>query len=181
LAKLTDAIVVALKGYFETGDAPTEAQFITLINAIQEGIEEHDHAGLGDGDAANVVNAWIANDTIAYTKAGAGLPQLYRRQGGDANNWHVAGVVDTTIDPVNIQIGCVDVTGGAATVTFPTPFGYIPLVYVCGARPSGTPAPCRIAVVDTITVSAFTVRLYDAAGAAASGSVNWQAIGHGPA
>jgi len=54
MAKFTDAIVTTLKAYFETGDRPSEAQFAEWIEAIQAGIEEHDHAGLGDGDAAKL-------------------------------------------------------------------------------------------------------------------------------
>ncbi len=54
MAKITDAQVAILKAFFETGDEPTQGQFYDLIEAIQEGVEEHDHEGLGDGDAAKV-------------------------------------------------------------------------------------------------------------------------------
>lgn len=36
MAKFTDAQVVTLKGYFDAGDQPTEAQFDALIDAIQQ-------------------------------------------------------------------------------------------------------------------------------------------------
>lgn len=63
MSKLTDAVVVALKAYFETGDQPTAAQFAELIDKIQQGIEEHDHNALGDGDAANVGHAGMTGRT----------------------------------------------------------------------------------------------------------------------
>lgn len=63
MSKLTDAVVTTLKGYFETGDQPTAAQFAALIDGVQQGIEEHDHNEVGDGDAANVPAAGISNRT----------------------------------------------------------------------------------------------------------------------
>jgi len=63
MSKFTDAVKTALKAYFETGDQPTAAQFAAFIDAVQEGIEEHDHNALGDGDAANVAAAGITNRT----------------------------------------------------------------------------------------------------------------------
>jgi len=57
MGKFTDAIVAALKLWFETGDEPDGDQFAALIQDIQEGIEEHDHRGLGDGDAAKIDQA----------------------------------------------------------------------------------------------------------------------------
>jgi len=54
MSKFTDAVVVTLKAYFETDDVPTEAQFAAWIDNIQQGIEEHDHLGVGDGDTAKV-------------------------------------------------------------------------------------------------------------------------------
>lgn len=59
MSKFTDAIKAGLKAYFETGDTPTEAQFAEWIDAIQNGIEEHQHASAGGaasgtGDAAQI-------------------------------------------------------------------------------------------------------------------------------
>jgi len=54
MSKFTDAVVTALKLYFETDDVPPEAEFAELLDKIQQGIEEHDHLGVGDGDAAKV-------------------------------------------------------------------------------------------------------------------------------
>ena len=59
MSKFTDAIKAGLKAYFQTDDIPTEAQFAEWIDAIQNGIQEHEHlaaggAGTGTGDAAQV-------------------------------------------------------------------------------------------------------------------------------
>jgi len=61
MAKLGNGISTTLKGYFEEGDRPTEAQFAELIQDIQDGIETHQHlaaggADCGTGDAGPVIN-----------------------------------------------------------------------------------------------------------------------------
>ena len=61
MAKFADAMVATLKALFETGDKPTEQNYADWIEAIQAGIEEHEHAstggpGEGTGDAGPVVN-----------------------------------------------------------------------------------------------------------------------------
>jgi len=50
MSKFNNGVVTTLKSYFNAGDQPTEAQFAELIQDIQNGIDEHDHAGLLDGD-----------------------------------------------------------------------------------------------------------------------------------
>ena len=61
MSKLTDAIKATLKGYFNLGDVPTEEQYAALMDAIQEGVQEHEHTatggpGAGTGDAGPVKN-----------------------------------------------------------------------------------------------------------------------------
>lgn len=65
MSKFTDAVITVIKSYFETGDQPTAAQFAAFIDAVQQGIEEHDHAGLGDGDAGSVGTGVIGATEIA--------------------------------------------------------------------------------------------------------------------
>lgn len=73
MAKLTDARVAILKGYFNAGDQPTEAQFAVLIAAIQEGIEEHDHDATGDGDGMQLDWDSIWSDAVHdHSAAGEG-------------------------------------------------------------------------------------------------------------
>lgn len=61
MAKVTDEAINTIKGFFETGDTPTQIQFYDLIEAIQEAAQEHEHkstggAGTGTGDAGAVEN-----------------------------------------------------------------------------------------------------------------------------
>lgn len=124
MTKLTDARLAALKALYETGDTPSEANFATVFDYIQGGIESHDHAGLGDGDAA----------TIAETGIGSLVVALSKRQGGSATDWHTGGTTDYTPGAVRMQAGAVAwigaaATTGAKTVTFPTAFSYVPLVF----------------------------------------------------
>ena len=53
MTKFTDLIRDGIKADFNTGDQPTQADFHDWIDAIQQGIEEHDHSGTGDGDGVN--------------------------------------------------------------------------------------------------------------------------------
>lgn len=69
MAKFTDAIVTTLKGHFNAGDQPTEAQFAGWIDAIQQGIEEHNHDGTGDGDGVASIGI------TGITGAGVAVPE----------------------------------------------------------------------------------------------------------
>ena len=59
MAKFTDAVKAAIAAEFEDGDIPEGADFSNWINAIQAGIQEHQHkstggTGSGTGDAAPI-------------------------------------------------------------------------------------------------------------------------------
>ena len=59
MSKFTTQVQKDLRSYFEAGDKPTEAQWHAWIQAIQDGIESHEHkssggCGSGTGDAAPV-------------------------------------------------------------------------------------------------------------------------------
>ena len=59
MAKVTNAVIATLTGYFETGDKPTGPNYETLIAAIQEAAQDHEHVatggtGSGTGDASIV-------------------------------------------------------------------------------------------------------------------------------
>ena len=56
MAKVDSSAVAALKAFFETGDTLTEANFASLMDAIADAAEDHEHvsgggAGSGTGDA----------------------------------------------------------------------------------------------------------------------------------
>ena len=158
MAKFDDTKVTELKSYFETGDQPTEAQFGEIFDAIHEGIEQHDHAGAGGGDAAQISTAEVANDAIDDTKAGNRVLRLDRRQGGHATNWPTTGTTAYTPTGVRMQAGAANWTGtsantGSKTVTFPSAFSAIPLVFCIVYW--GTPdilCTCSMSSADQFTV-----------------------------
>jgi hypothetical protein len=78
-----------------------------------------------------VTAAKIANNAVDDTKAGNRVPQVYRRQGGDANDWAYVGDTDYTPGAVRIQCGYNATAGSASKViNFPVAFSYDPLVFV---------------------------------------------------
>ena len=79
-----------------------------------------------------VTTAKIAADAVDDTKVGDRVPQFYRRQGGNASDWSVAGTTSRTPTSVRMQAGVIAVpTGGSGvTITFPTAFSQPP-VFVC--------------------------------------------------
>jgi len=59
MAKVTDAAIAALVGFFKTGDKPGGVQYEALITAIQEAAQDHEHnsaggTGTGAGDASAI-------------------------------------------------------------------------------------------------------------------------------
>lgn len=88
-------------------------------------------------DFVQINNQMIAVDTIDDTHLGNRVPQFYRRQGGDANDWSITGTATQTPGPVRIQAGVGSTAGGVAlAVTFPVAFSNKPLLFV--TNKSGT-------------------------------------------
>lgn len=84
----------------------------------------------------------VKDDGIDDTKAGDRIIQMYRRQGGDPNDWDVQGATTYTPGAVRMQCGTARRTGGAAvsgtwTVTFPVAFSQDPVVYAVGVLSAG--------------------------------------------
>ena len=131
---------------------------------------------------ANVTAAKIAADAVDDTQVGNRVPQFYRRQGGDTNNWSTTGTTTYTPGMVRMQSGARNISYGttgqgnaSATMTFPTAFSQVPIVIVtCGDR-------FFSAAAESITASGFTLgSAYLVAGGVPSPtSVNvyWLAIG----
>lgn len=90
MAKYTDAIRDNIIAAFNAGDQPTEAQFTNWITRIQQGIEEHDHAGGGDGDG-------VAN-LIGPTGVGCAPATMFEVQVPDAAG---AATIATTLSMAN--------------------------------------------------------------------------------
>lgn len=83
MAKFTDAVKATLKGYFNAGDQPTELQFAALMDAIQEGIEEHQHDSTGDGDGTGILNGPITMADGQWIGIGAALERIVFDAAGD--------------------------------------------------------------------------------------------------
>lgn len=62
--------------------------------------------GIADG---SITNAKLANNAVDDTKAGDRLPQFYRRQGGDDENWNSPGTSNYSPGAVIIQAGAIQV------------------------------------------------------------------------
>ena len=84
-----------------------------------------------------ITTAKLALNSVDDTIAGNRVPQLYRRQGGDASNWQTPGTTSYTPGLVRIQTGMVSASIAAGTgvallanVTFPVAFSAPPIVIV---------------------------------------------------
>ena len=155
MAKFDDTVIATLKAYFETGDAPTAAQFAEWIDAIHAGIQEHTHpvGAVSGGDAGLV-------------------PAVYRRQGGGATDWTTAGTTSYTPAASHIQCGARAATIGntSVVITFPVAFGDKPLVFTeVGASTAIT------VTVTSVTTTGCVLTLSSAPGGALT--VGWMAIG----
>jgi hypothetical protein len=85
-------------------------------------------------DGAVDTTATLADNIVDDTKVGNRVPQFYRRQGGDANNWATYGTTTYTPTTVRQQAGVLRMNWSGAgessdfTVTFPVAFSYTPVV-----------------------------------------------------
>jgi hypothetical protein len=156
MAKFTDTIIAALKAYFETGDAPTAAQFAELIDDIHAGFEEHEHpvsaAATGDGPLVPAVN---------------------RRQGGSASNWTTAGTTSYTPARSIIQCGARAATIGntSVVITFPVAYNDPPLLWAQVGNSNAITV-----TVASCTPTACTLTLSSAPTGALA--IGWLALGY---
>lgn len=80
MAKVTSSAIAALKALFETGDTLTEENFASLIDAIAEAAEAHQHLstggdGTGTGDAGAVIN--LQSGTAAQKPGSSAVGDIY--------------------------------------------------------------------------------------------------------
>lgn len=123
-------------------------------------------------DDANLT--WDSTNHRLAINSGYATP-LRGRQGGSATNWATTGTTNQTLTTPRVQCGAVNTTSGAgATITFPVAFAQVPLVIAMAI--DATPA-AKIATLESVTASAFSVWTFDAAGVAQNGAVYWIAIG----
>lgn len=95
MAKVTDAVIVALVGFFETGDKPGGDEYEALITAIQEAAQDHEHtgsggSGSGTGDASPVKT--LANGADASKTATPSPGMVYVAT--DASKFYVCFTVN---------------------------------------------------------------------------------------
>lgn len=128
----------------------------------------------------SVGTAELANDAVDDTKVGARVPQFYRRKGGSSTDWSAAGTSDYTPTAVRMQAGAssgatlAPGAGNTVTITFPTAFSAVPLVYltVVGSVPI-------TASIQSISATQVVVYLFNtqASGGSLGAAFNWLAIG----
>jgi len=113
-------------------------------------------------------------------------PQTYARQGGDPDDWAVAGTSAQAVDALLTQVGVILATADpdwgssgvtVTTITFPVAFGGTPVVLL-----TCFPVLARGTVVNLGTVAAASCTIYvttaDLVGSTVD--VHWQAVGPPP-
>jgi len=81
----------------------------------------------------NVTTAKLANNAVTDAKVGTRVPFFWQRQGGNATNWSTPGTNSyTPTDSVQMEGGSI-AGPSPIDVTFPSPFGDVPMVIVAGA------------------------------------------------
>jgi len=136
----------------------------------------------------NVTTGKLATDSVDDTIAGNRVPQFYRRQGGSATNWSTAGTTTRTPTSVRMQGGAINLGSVAsfgvvtATVTFPTAFSDVPLIYLTLMSTAGdgiTGGWGFASIDDTVlpSTTAFTIFFLNVGNDTDTFGVNWLAIG----
>ncbi len=125
----------------------------------------------------NVTTGKLALNSVDDTIAGNRVPQFYRRQGGDANDWSVVGANNYTPTAVRMQAGAQLEVAGAAhfgdiPITFPVAFSNPPLIVATAQSDDHNVA------ADTITANGFLLK-YKSISDSAVGTIvaNWFAVG----
>lgn len=175
----TDGVTweVALATIYNSGGVLSITDERVFVNRV--------YAGMFDAGAVNTAD--IANDAVDNTKVGNRVPQLIRRQGGDANDWSILGITTYTPTMVIIQVGVAELeftgTTGTAIVTFPVAFSNVPIVIgTIGEVTAGTQPPSPVLTVLSGFTDANGVTFWAefSDGSSHSGykyRVNWMAIG----
>jgi hypothetical protein len=129
-------------------------------------------------DAGAVGTTELANDAVDDTKVGNRVPQFYRRQGGSASDWSSPGTSTQTPTTVRMEGGSVAVafsseSSKAFSVTFPTAFSNVPLVFCTPYHASSY----STIYITSVTASGFSGVVYVGASVSNTYNVYWQAIG----
>jgi hypothetical protein len=122
----------------------------------------------------------LGADAVDDTKLGNRAPQFYRRQGGDASDWSTAGTATQTPTTVRMQAGAVTANFGSGsnvsvTVTFPTAFSNVPLVF--GVVKAGTSSYSFSLICTAVSTTQATFYATCSPAGAGSRAITWLAIG----
>lgn len=96
------------------------------------------------------------------------------RQGGSGTDWDTVGENNYTPGNIRLQVGAVNVSSGAKTITFPEAFAAEPLVWLL---PNA--AADYFCTVSSVSTTQVTINIFDERGIAPTGPdpVFWMAIG----
>lgn len=125
--------------------------------------------------ALGVALSMLAADSVDDTKAGNRVPQFYRRQGGDANDWSVPGGTARTPTMVRMQGGANSTGGGGVgilTLVFPVAFSQPPIVLAQCLSGGAV-----IVLVGAVTASQCVITTLNSSFSNVSANFNWLAIG----
>lgn len=155
------------------GDTIDAADVNTPLNALAAVVNGGiDSTNITDG---SIVAGDIANDAVTDAKLIFG--KLRSRQGGSATDWYTAGTntYDYSGTDIFMQVGSMEYDGsGNDTVTFPTAFNQVPLVFATASTAVDSNVFVRLA---TITATNFTYSLIDPDGTGNAERFSWLAIG----
>lgn len=100
-------------------------------NGIEDGALSADAEGRAKMADSFVNAAKIAADSVDKTKAGDGIIQMVKRQGGSSSDWNTSGTTNYTPGAIVLQSFCmsISVSSGAAGLakSFPTAFSGKPI------------------------------------------------------
>ena len=108
---------------------------------------------------------------------------IYRRQGGSATDWSVAGSTNYAPGETIKQLGNVNVSyssgTGTAVVTFPVAFAQIPHPQLTVYNAGSSTRRKILATVEAISATQLTIRVYVTDESTGSSDVNvfWEAVG----
>lgn len=158
-----------------TGGVITITDARTYVKpAIKVGTSMIDDDAITLAKMANtsVGTAELVADSVDDTKAGNRVPQFYRRQGGSATDWSIAGTSTQTPTAVRIQGGVRTSTGSSiVTVTFPTAFSQPP-IFVATANGPGV-----MIGINGVSATQAVVEMVGHAGGGSANEFNWLAFG----
>ena len=122
---------------------------------------------------SGISTSQLAADSVDDTIVGNRVPQIYRRQGGSASDWSIAGTTSYTPAMVRMQAGTFSVPASSSptAVTFPVAFSAPPVVIASGQGDT------NIVTISAITASGFSILARERGGNYNGAVACWIAIG----